>query len=416
MAIQTRGFGVDVMPHYTPVDPGLVAFNPSALTNGVLEQFKVANEAEKLKAFQMQQDELNQLRQERIATAHAKLQNEAGQAQSETVLRGPTTQNALYGLETQSQLQPGARTLALTGQGFDIQQLPVKRQLESDILATNAAAQPDKSVATLNTAATEAAKSEGALGRVDTEQLTADQQAEIAQKNAEFEAATQGDTQEVKLAKIRDELQHASTDLDVKRLGALLENQVKQATVNQLNARAAYELGQGRQPAVRDKALGDVSLIERNINSELKRPLPNGMTVEEYRAAKAATPGIIGQGVDLARGALGLSTGFQGNAEGDAALETIQHLEDTKREILQDYVAARKAGKATATPPAKPITVSYIPAATAQPPAQTSGSIYDTPATESAPGEPPVMTPAQAAQLPPGTRFKTTDGRIFIKQ
>lgn len=354
--IQTGGFNPTVMPTYTPVNPGLVAFNPDALNNGILSAFKVATEDEKLKAFKMQNDELAQLREDRLTAAHAKLQNEAGVDQSAMTLRPLQTGNALAGLQLTSDLQPGVRQMALTGQGFDIADQAVKRPMQSSVLATEAAAQPDKNVATLNDAALAAEKSSSNLDNAATASDTARIQAELANDQAYFDQQTQGMTHDQKLAALTDEIRHAQSDRDVKRAGALLENEVKKATATQLQAKSAYELGQGRQPASRDKTMADLSQIERIKQSELSAAFDeSGVPLAVYRA--------------------NLLTGGEHNPIADEKLRYVTHLEALAKETLNDHMTNRQQNH---QPPVAPITVSYTPNSPAAPaPAAPAADPYD---------------------------------------
>lgn len=72
MAIQTAGFGVDVMPRYTAPNPSLVAFNPSQFTNGMQQAYDLATAIENLKAKKSMQAELAMTRQKRIEAENAK--------------------------------------------------------------------------------------------------------------------------------------------------------------------------------------------------------------------------------------------------------------------------------------------------------------------------------------------------------
>lgn len=57
MAITTQGFGVNVLPQYTPVDPSLVAFNPAAVTQGIGQGFDVVKGLEQLKLMRQTHEE-----------------------------------------------------------------------------------------------------------------------------------------------------------------------------------------------------------------------------------------------------------------------------------------------------------------------------------------------------------------------
>lgn len=60
------------MPRFTPADPSLVAFNPQAVTGGVLQSIQLANEFSKRKAFLQQQADEAAVRDARIASELAR--------------------------------------------------------------------------------------------------------------------------------------------------------------------------------------------------------------------------------------------------------------------------------------------------------------------------------------------------------
>jgi len=71
MAIITQGHRLSNLPRYTPVDPSLVAFNPSAATSGIMDALRVGATLEKIKADRAAAEELAATRDARIAYENA---------------------------------------------------------------------------------------------------------------------------------------------------------------------------------------------------------------------------------------------------------------------------------------------------------------------------------------------------------
>ncbi len=82
MAIQTRGFGVDVMPQFTPVNPSMVATDPNRVTAGVLQSFQLADVLAKMNAYKKLQEEQDATRQGRLASINVGNQVAVGQGQN----------------------------------------------------------------------------------------------------------------------------------------------------------------------------------------------------------------------------------------------------------------------------------------------------------------------------------------------
>lgn len=80
MPIQTRGFQLDVMPRFTPVDPSLVALNPDRLQSGILSSLQIRDAVGRIDAYRKLQDELEATRKARIDAANASAQLQAATA------------------------------------------------------------------------------------------------------------------------------------------------------------------------------------------------------------------------------------------------------------------------------------------------------------------------------------------------
>lgn len=86
MAINTSGFGVNVMPQYTPVNPTLASINPDNFTNGALASFKVQDALEQLKAFRQHQEEFAKMEHARNSMMQAQSDREVLKAEHEKAL------------------------------------------------------------------------------------------------------------------------------------------------------------------------------------------------------------------------------------------------------------------------------------------------------------------------------------------
>lgn len=91
MAIQTQGHQVQVMPQYVAPNPGLIAFNPQQISNGVLSSLQIADALARRKAFLDQQAELEATRQARIDAELARSGILTGTAQGQ--IAGTNAQN-----------------------------------------------------------------------------------------------------------------------------------------------------------------------------------------------------------------------------------------------------------------------------------------------------------------------------------
>lgn len=182
--INTGGFGVDVMPRYTPVDPTMVALNPANVTKGLQDAFSVATDAEKLKALKALNDEVAQLREDRV-NAHRLGYQQAAADSLKRIQLAPLETTAETGkLTGQIKLQPGDLSNALTRQqiesgqlGFDSRMQPTVLNTKEQQIVTDNALQGDKSVADLNNAAVVANQSSTNLDLQSTREEIAAMQA-----------------------------------------------------------------------------------------------------------------------------------------------------------------------------------------------------------------------------------------------
>lgn len=171
MAIQTQGHVVSVMPHVGLADPSLVAFNPQAITGGVLQSIQLANELSRRKAFLNQQAEEDAIRRARIAAINARNQGVVDVTPHTTLadIALADKTSALAPVQTDVGLAQGKGTLA--DLAFNEQMRPLSQDTTRLLAeATNASA-PDQSDVIVQGAknAAEAARAAAALNPVKNE-------------------------------------------------------------------------------------------------------------------------------------------------------------------------------------------------------------------------------------------------------
>jgi hypothetical protein len=141
MAINTGGFQTSVLPQFTPVNPSLAAFNPSAAMEGAGQAVTVAQGLEQLKNMRQIHEENakmsaaknkileSEAKQKELLAWHdnemaaAKLDRDKAEAGSRTMkARGESeiapleTKNKVFSLGTENMLAPGARDIAIQTQ------------------------------------------------------------------------------------------------------------------------------------------------------------------------------------------------------------------------------------------------------------------------------------------------------------
>ncbi len=112
MPIQTRGFGLDILPQYSPVNPSLVAFNPSQIAGGAMDMSQLVKAIEKIKADRAIQAELAATKDARIAAQNA-------QNSSIAQLSPVKTESEILALGSANRRLPSAETAAISGNIFN---------------------------------------------------------------------------------------------------------------------------------------------------------------------------------------------------------------------------------------------------------------------------------------------------------
>ncbi len=368
------------MPTYAPIDPRLSTIDPQALNNGILSAFNVATEDEKLKAFKLQNDELNQLREDRIAAAHADLKNKMGSSLAAMQVRPGATAITLGNQTHDLALQPGVLALDTRQQANDIGQQPTKLAMSNADLTQRAALQPQALQTTANEQQVAAELAAQKVDQLDPVLATNAAQTELARVQAEQALADQPQNHDLQLR-----LQNAK----------VAESEAK-TRLDDANAKLATQHGDyfahraSLPPTVRDQTATQLRALESSITTELKRPLANGMSVAEYAAKVHERPSFLSEAVHAIFG--GVPAGPDHDEEGDKALISIHELEQQKQDVLLEAAAMRQNARSAreAQKPAAFAPVVYPPAAPSQ-------SIYDT---QAQPADIPHYTLAQTSRLP----------------
>lgn len=310
------------------------------MTQGLLSAFQVASDYEKLQAFKHQQDEIDALRNDRMAAARAKYagdvrtEGEAAQlspfkvageiANSKGNVRredeGAATSDARVFADINKNLAEG-NTAPFKGK-LDIADIKSKlsllpgqtRQAQGEI-ETNDLTRGDRQVASLNRSAADVAKSEHDLEMGDIKN-------ELDKRIAQFQLDTTDDDQELRLRGLKSKLAQAETPEDLDYLKKKLDIEEGRAKVNltkaeanrynadaELKASKAFDVTDGKSAM---EAAKSTSMIQAKI---LARPLNNGLTVAQYQTA--------------------LKNGdTEADAEGDKALEALKSLRDQEIEYI----------------------------------------------------------------------------------
>lgn len=354
------------MPRAALVNPQYAIPDPSAVSKGLEQSFQVATDAEKLRALKALNDEVEQLREDRINAARLGYQAGAAKSQRTIATEPGETQVDLGRISSQLALQPGALANDLTRQAIDSGQLrfdakvqPTRLGMAESALGADAAAQPALNRTKVANAISGAVNAEANADMTPREAALRSGELAIKEAEQKFQIQTLPDKQTLEVQRLTDALKNAKTIDEAAMLRTQLQNALLQAQVNENQGRANYYNGIGRQTGqAREQTFQNIGSIENTITRELKKTLPNGMTVQEYQAAKAEQPGLIRRGLQ----ATGMMTGFRPDPEGEQALEFINALEDERSNLLKDHLTNvapsrgnPKAASGAAQGPASPI-------------------------------------------------------------
>lgn len=258
MAINTSGHGVRMMPQYTAPNPSLVAFNPTQVTDGMLQAFQIAKQYEALKASKALQAELEATRTGRIASTNKgydvalaagdktlrqmprveEIEGLGFDAKAKTIM--PEADFRLLQMREQGRAMPAVANKTISDSEYgiarnnaNINNLPVIAE------ADNAAARAQTATSN-NTIALAPLQQTADAAKLRFGATTADLGNIMAPMQAQLEAFRLGD-------QMGNAAQDAATVRESKRLSAEL---VKSQIAENL-AQAEYALGLGRQSSGR---------------------------------------------------------------------------------------------------------------------------------------------------------------------
>lgn len=136
MAINTGGFTVSEMPRLGQVDPRITATDPYAFSTGLQKAFSVASDEEKYKSLVALNDEVAQLRNDRMAAASMGYKAGVAKSQKEIALAPVQTTADLGDLTKRIALSPGDTANALTRQQLETGTLGFNKQMQPTQQAT----------------------------------------------------------------------------------------------------------------------------------------------------------------------------------------------------------------------------------------------------------------------------------------
>lgn len=287
MAIQTAGSQVSVMPQYSPVNPSLVAFNPTSVSDGMMNAFNLAKALEEIKSKKALQAEIEATRQKRIEAANAK-----------NTLGAATDTSALGLVEPQTALELGK-----IGQQQTLLEPTTKSKL-SDLYfntAKNEAFQPNlRLLASVEAAKGQADRStigpvsQATIAEAGARKATANEDAQNATLRGSAQAADYrlkakqaiGDyerydkEQQLINSKLNDALENATTDQDVLRATRQAKLDKEKADIDYVKAHAKYLEAQGinlpTKSSERLSAQINAASAEKHRLMQEKFMLPNG--------------------------------------------------------------------------------------------------------------------------------------------
>lgn len=409
MPINTGGFQVQVMPQYAPVDPRLVAFDPTQFTKGALSSIDLMNALSARKAFEQQQADLAQTHDARIAAELAKFGITSGTAPGEIAAINAKNTGIAAVEPSATKAAIGTNEIAALGNAFTQRMMPTVQDTQRlGIEAANAAA-PDASDATVAEAQLKALTAARDLAEGDTaEQKKIDAQIDLIKaQTSQATAAADYTAGRNQTSVQREEIKAAAKERQLEQLDKSYANArdtykaIASDAAKAGGAKAIDPTGQNPQFTVAEAADAynqGPSAYERILNHFLgadpKAPIPAGIKaqIDEYNQLKK-----------------------------DAA--------DARNRMIEINAHNHQAGGyGTSSSGAAPITFS-IPGAGSMPQVS-QGSLQSNalanvgaPAPQAvvaplskSPSPGTIFTPAEAAKLPPGTIFTGTDGKQHVRK
>ncbi len=252
MSISTQGFQVQNMPTYSAVNPSLVAFNPTSVSDGMMNAFNLAKALEEIKSKKALQAEIEATRQKRLAATNA--QNELS-ASRDTASLGLVDPEAALKLgkigQQQTLLEPTTKS-KLSDLSFNTEKNQAF-QGNLGLLASVEAAKGNADLSTIGpvsqaTIAEAGARTAGA--NEDTQNATLRGSAQAADYRLKAKQAV-GDydrydkEQQLVNTKLSDALDNAKTDQDVLRATRQAKLDKEKADTDYVKAHAKYLEAQG---------------------------------------------------------------------------------------------------------------------------------------------------------------------------
>lgn len=329
MAINTGGYGVNVLPQYTPVDANLAAFNPAAAMQGAAQGIDMVTGLQKLKDMRQIHEEnakmsaaknkllqaqaeqsaltadyMAKVQQQKLDAEMSRLEHDAKKNRLASGLLGKKSAIEEGELNLKGALQPGAARLAMSGQGAQEKASPFL----NDALVFGAQTSAGTAKAALgrlsDVTAAEDAKAlaartvaQGDVSRLAVTEDTKDVAAKIALSTALESEDLLPEQQALIRQKLSDDIANARTDAEVKRAQAKASLDGEIAKTKNLLAQAenykAMASGEGKYSKLDEhakKMMDGVNRISMAQTQIMKTPvvLPNNKgvgTLAQYLAA-----------------------------------------------------------------------------------------------------------------------------------
>lgn len=227
--ITTSGFRLSNLARFTPVDPNLVAFQPTKITEGALDALRLASTLQKYQSDRKKQEEENALQQQRMEAAKAGYGAQTALAQETMALAPARTAGVLADFKVADELrQP-------------------KANLEMSLLGSKSK---------------DLAFNEAIRGEVETAKRV---EAETAAATAGMSAANKVQQLQLQAAELTDAIINNPKDKDLQRKAKEVDAEYKKALTDQ--ATAAAELSRAKPTIEQNKIAARRELA----NTEEKR-------------------------------------------------------------------------------------------------------------------------------------------------
>lgn len=285
------------MPQYTPVNPSLVAFNPTAVSDGMVQAFKLAQQYEDIKSKKALQAELEATRKSRIAQQNALAEYDVAKVGANTPLLGQEAalrSGQIGNLQTLLPQELAARQSSLA---FDIKKndsfapnLPLLAKREG------AMAEADLSALVPETNARKASAEAKAINagiEIDTaEQRLAATQAKLGAETEQAKAVSRLTPKEteLKFAQVTDALLNAKDDASRARAAKDIDLLLKNSQLIENLGRAEYYAKGGSSSGAKPNIANQIAALQLAKQRLETSPytLPDGAQVKGLAAYRGA--------------------------------------------------------------------------------------------------------------------------------